>query len=511
MSKRKEFSNNESYYNAIFSKDIPVFKSEYEAVRQEKKHKQFGFVCTFVYDKRMNMFIFESRGSSTSQYKRKVSPIGGKREQYFQISRNTMKELNKEKSSKRIKLEIISEEIDKVLNSHDGFENNVIIELENWNLLSDDNSSDELFVCESTYEMVYTQEDIFYTMSREVYEEIGLDVKKTSCDIKYFGYDKNIFETDKIITHVFLVTFDSYDFIPYSKEKKKGNMVIAMNQNEIMEKIHEDKDETEVEKYFTPTIYNVFEEVTRFCKPYKQEIILFGGPYVGLTEGVRRCIKFFSSIGLEVSSTLSLPKSYHERKCLKTKEPSIRDLYSEYFKVEENIETRQFKVLLAYNAIRKLLHGKTEPDVGNKPITIFERSPRCVNIYNKAYDIPEFLLDDLLEPYDPDRLDVHITPQDKDKAFEYACKRRTYTSCEQIAYQKTYEIYEKSSSKEYPNQVLVKNDMSKVSTDFFTDELVNAIEKHASLGKLVRHAKKYKLNLTRATAQINDTIDSTNI
>lgn len=66
MSKRKEFSNNESYYNAIFSKDIPVFKSEYEAVRQEKKHKQFGFVCTFVYDKRMNMFIFESRESSTS-------------------------------------------------------------------------------------------------------------------------------------------------------------------------------------------------------------------------------------------------------------------------------------------------------------------------------------------------------------------------------------------------------------------------------------------------------------
>ncbi|CAG8838554.1 3629_t:CDS:1, partial [Racocetra persica] len=42
-------------------------------------HKQYGFVSTFLYNKHMNKFIFELRGQGNSQYKSKLSSIGGKR------------------------------------------------------------------------------------------------------------------------------------------------------------------------------------------------------------------------------------------------------------------------------------------------------------------------------------------------------------------------------------------------------------------------------------------------
>ena len=47
MSKRKELSND----NEIFFKEISEFKNEYNIIRKEKGHKQFGFVCVLLYDK----------------------------------------------------------------------------------------------------------------------------------------------------------------------------------------------------------------------------------------------------------------------------------------------------------------------------------------------------------------------------------------------------------------------------------------------------------------------------
>ena len=48
----------------VFSRIVPEFSKEYDAKRAKKNHKQFGFVSAFVYDKRVNKFIFESRGNN---------------------------------------------------------------------------------------------------------------------------------------------------------------------------------------------------------------------------------------------------------------------------------------------------------------------------------------------------------------------------------------------------------------------------------------------------------------
>ncbi|CAG8837845.1 13598_t:CDS:2, partial [Racocetra persica] len=231
----------------------------------------------------------------------------------------------------------------------DGFDIEHVVKLEKWDTIT----GDDLLIYDKQYEMLYKQEDILSAMSREVFEETELDIKKISCEIKYFGFDKKIFETDGIVTYVFLIIFDSYNFILYSKEKKRGNE-------------------------FTPTIENVFEEVNSYCKLIKNKIILFGGPYSGLSEGVKICTAFFKSIDLEVSSTLTLPDSYRDRKGLGPDHLSIRDLYPDYYCTrDESKEVKQFQILAAYNSIGKLLRGETEADAGNKPIVIYERSPGC--------------------------------------------------------------------------------------------------------------------------------------
>ncbi|CAG8852240.1 12235_t:CDS:1, partial [Racocetra persica] len=151
---------------------------------------------------------------------------------------------------------------------------------------------------------------------------------------------------------------------------------IALNSYDILKRINDDKDKET--KYFTPTIENVFEEVNSYCKPIKNEIILFGEPYSGLSEGVKICTAFFKSIDLEVSSILTLPDSYHYRKGLGPDHLSIRDLYPDHYRIrDESKEVKQFQILAAYNSIGKLLCGETEADVGNEPIVIYERSPGC--------------------------------------------------------------------------------------------------------------------------------------
>src|ERR1043165_654479 len=400
MSKRKEFSDKQNENNEkTFTRIIPEFKSEYDIIRQEKGHKQFCFVCVFLYDKRMNKFILESRGTSNSQYKKKVSTIGRKRDRYFAIMKKTVNEIGEQRSFKKIKLEIDKEEFTNAINSPDGF---AVVKLVDWNAGTITETTDVIFIEENEYDMIYTQEDIFCTMVRETYEESGLDVKKVLCEIRYFGIDKKIFESDKIVTHVYLVVFDSYDFIPYSKESKKGNSLISMNPSEIMKQIKEDQEKPNEEMYFTPTIYNVFKEVKKYCKPLKQEIILFEGLHAGLSEGIKRCVDFFSSIGLEVSSTLTLPETYCEQKNLKNKHQSVRDMYPGYFDTgDSNKETQQMRILLAYDSIGKLLRGETEPDVGNAPVVILERSQRCVNLFNSAFGTLRLPLSDMLKAHDP--------------------------------------------------------------------------------------------------------------
>ncbi|CAG8842669.1 1200_t:CDS:1, partial [Racocetra persica] len=204
---------------------------------------------------------------------------------------------------------------------------------------------------------------------------------------------------------------------------------------------------------------NVFEEVNSYCKPIKNEIILFGGPHSGLSEGVKICTAFFKSIDLGVSSTLTLTESYRNRRGLGPGHLSIRDLYPEHYHArDEPREAQQMWILMAYNSIGKLLRGEIESDVGNEPIVIYERSPGCVNTFNRAYRISTFPLNDLYKPHDSNRLDIHISPEDNEYAFTMTNDRRSYSSDIQKAYRQTYELYEKYSHLEYPNKVIVKND-----------------------------------------------------
>ncbi|CAG8819680.1 10059_t:CDS:2, partial [Racocetra persica] len=281
MSKQKDNSE-------LFSKEIPEFTNEYRIKRRNNGHKQYGFVSAFLYDKCMNKFIFESRG----QVKNK------------------------------------QEDIEKVFDAPDGFGIEHVVKLEKWDTII----GDDLLIYNKQYEMLYKQEDIFSAMSREVFEETGLDIKKISCELW-----------------------------------KRGNEVIALNSYDILKRINDDKDKET--KCFTPTIENVFEEVNSYCKPIKNEIILFGRPYSGLSEGVKICTAFFKSIDLEVSSTLTLPDSYRDRKGLGPDHLSIRDLYPDHYHTrDESKEVKQFQILAAYNSIGKLLRGETEADVGNEPI-----------------------------------------------------------------------------------------------------------------------------------------------
>ncbi|CAG8843153.1 9192_t:CDS:2, partial [Racocetra persica] len=192
--------------------EIPEFTNEYRIKRKNNGHKQYGFVSALLYDKRMNKFIFELRGQDSVKNKQR--------------------------------------DIEKVFDAPDRFDIKHVVKLEKWDTIT----GDDLLIYDKQNEMLYKQKDIFSAMSREVLEETGLDIKKIFCEIKYFGFDKKIFETDGIITHVFLIIFDSYDFIPYSKEKKKGNKVIALNSYDILKRINDDKDKET--KYFTPTIEN---------------------------------------------------------------------------------------------------------------------------------------------------------------------------------------------------------------------------------------------------------------
>ncbi|CAG8802739.1 36316_t:CDS:1, partial [Racocetra persica] len=337
-------------------------------------------------------------------------------------------------------------DIEKVFDAPDGFDIEHVVKLEKWDTITSNN----LLIYDKQYEMLYKQEDIFSAMSREVFEETELDIKKISCEIKYFGFDKKIFETDGIVIYVFLIIFDCYDFIPYSKEKKRGNEVIALNSYDILKRINDNKDK--VTKCFMPTIENIFEEVNSYCKPIKNEIILFDRPYSGLSEGVKICTAFFKSIDLEVSSTLTLPDSYHDQKGLGPDYLSIRDLYTNHYHTrDESKEVKQFQILAAYNSIGKLLRGETEADVGNKPIVIYKRSPGCVNTFNRAYHIPTFSLDSFYKLHDSKCLDIHISPEDNEYAFTMSNKRRS-ESLEVKAYQQTYKLYEMYSHLEYPNK-----------------------------------------------------------
>ena len=328
MSKRS-FKSNES-----FSCSIPEYNDEFGTKKKKYKHKQHGFVSAFLYDKRMHKFIFESRGKNNTQYKSKVSPIGGKRDMYFCISKETMSRLEKRNETL---LAIDGQEIKKSLMLPDGFGLNKEISLKIWKGDYDDKTINMIVKDENDLEMIYTQECIFVAMKREISEETGLDLDKIPCDLKYLGYDKKILATDGIITHVFLVIFDSYDFVPYSRETEKGNSLIGMSPNEIIKRIREDEKTEDInEKYFTPTIHNVFKEVNGYCEPIRHKMILFGGPNSGLSYGVKKCVEFFSEIGLEVSSTLTIPESYRARKGLKDGHLSIRNLFPTHFIKENN-------------------------------------------------------------------------------------------------------------------------------------------------------------------------------
>ena len=104
-------------------------------------------MCVFLYDKCINKFILELRGTNNSQYKEKASPISGKRKRHFVISRRVINELNKIKSFKKILLKINRDEISEALNSHDGFEDDFSVELKNWNPPKCDNiNSNEIFI-----------------------------------------------------------------------------------------------------------------------------------------------------------------------------------------------------------------------------------------------------------------------------------------------------------------------------------------------------------------------------
>ena len=420
---------------------------------------------------------------------------------YFCISKETMSRLEKRNETL---LAIDGQEIEKSLMLPDRFGLNKEICLKIWKGDYDDKTINMIVKDENDLEMIYTQECIFVAMKREISEETGLDLDKIPCDLKYLGYDKKILATDGIITHVFLVIFDSYDFVPYSRETEKGNSLIGMSPNEIIKRIREDEKREDInEKYFTPTIHNVFKEVNGYCKPIRQKMILFGGPNSGLSYGVKKCVEFFSEIGLEVSSTLTIPESYRVRKGLKDGHLSIRNLFPTHFIKENNKVIHQTRVMLAYDALEKLLHGKIESDVGNVPVVISEKSTRCVNMFNIAHEIPKFPLDHLMKPCDPNRLDIHVSPLNNDLAFSRAIERRYYSPGDQEVYQKTYETYDKFSHVEYPNRVIVRNDLGKESENFFVNNLTKAIKDHKSFGKLVNmqeHTQKifYELQQKRS-------------
>ncbi|CAG8851666.1 8179_t:CDS:2, partial [Racocetra persica] len=98
------------------------FTNEYRIKRRNNGHKQYGFVSTFLYNKRMNKFIFELRGQGNE-----------------------------------IQLKINKEDIEKVFDAPDRFDIEHVVKLEKWDMIT------------------------------EVLEETGLDIKKISCEIKYFG------------------------------------------------------------------------------------------------------------------------------------------------------------------------------------------------------------------------------------------------------------------------------------------------------------------------------------
>ncbi|CAG8846474.1 12849_t:CDS:1, partial [Racocetra persica] len=153
MSKRKDNSE-------LFSKEIPEFTNEFRTKRRNNRHKQYGFVSAFLYDKRMNKFIFELRGRGNSQYESKISPIGGKREMRFEISKKTIDGL---KTGNEIQLKINKEDIEKVFDKPDGFDIEHVVKLKKWDTVT----SDDLLIYDRQYEMLYKQEDIFSAMSRE--------------------------------------------------------------------------------------------------------------------------------------------------------------------------------------------------------------------------------------------------------------------------------------------------------------------------------------------------------
>ncbi|CAG8852298.1 27404_t:CDS:2, partial [Racocetra persica] len=100
-------------------------------------------------------------------------------------------------------------------------------------------------------------------------------------------------------------------------------------------------------------------------------------------------------------------------------------------------------------------------DVGNEPIVIYERSPGCINTFNRY-------------------------------VFTISNKCRSESLEVKEAYQQTYKLYEMYSHLEYPNMVIVKNDFGKKLPDFFTRELITAIENQKILNQLVKHTKTYK-------------------
>ncbi|CAG8847693.1 6764_t:CDS:1, partial [Racocetra persica] len=172
---------------------------------------------------------------------------------------------------------------------------------------------------------------------------------------------------------------------------------------------------------------------------------------------------------------------------------SIRDLYPDHYHTrDESKEVKQFQILADYDSIGKLLRGETEADVGNEPIVIYERSPGCVNTFNRVYHIPTFSLDSFYKLHDSKYLDIHISPEDNEYAFMISNKHRSESLKVKETYQQTYKLYEMYSHLEYPNKVIIKNDFCEKSPDFFTRGLISAIENHKILKQLVEHAKIYK-------------------
>ena len=92
-------------------------------------------------------------------------------------------------------------------------------------------------------------------------------------------------------------------------------------------------------------------------------------------------------------------------------------------------------------------------------------------------------------------MDIHVSPLNNDLAFSRAIERRYYSPGDQEVYQKTYETYDKFSHVEYPNRVIVRNDLGKESENFFVNNITKAIEDHESFGKLVKHARTNTKNL----------------